>query len=549
MHILKNTAVKQSTSKQQPGIEHLAGTWRRWFWKPLWLLLFGIHTVAYGQDKMKVSYRGEHLESDVIDGEPCARLTGDVVFGLEKCTIQADHAIYYDKKNLIEAQGHVTIMHEDGSIIIADQLIYDDEHHLAKLRGHVIYQSDTTTFYTDHFDYDMETKQGHFVQGGKLVEGGNTLTSESGQYNDTDKAATFHQKVTLDNEEYTVQCDTMHYNSVTKIAQFEGPTSIVSKDGQHTLTAHEGGEYNTNSQQSTFLQNKIDTEAYTLYGDLFRADKAKEIYTATGHVNLIVKEDDVTIVGDYGHYEKAKGTAKVYGNTLMTKILEEDTLYLSADTFVATESQPGNDNPDHTMVRAYHNVKIYKEDLQGKADAMVYQGADAAIYFHGDPIFWSHKNQLTADAMHILLQDKKFHEMHMNTHAFVVSEDEKGNYNQLQGRDMIAFFKNNKIDSIEIDGNAESIYFVIDNDGQLQGMNHLRCGKMHIDMEAEDIAGITFQLKPVGEFFPPHKIVAAAKKLKHFKWRYSERPTKREVVEHGYGTEKAYQDFKINKNP
>ncbi len=502
--------------------------------------------MAYAQDKMKVHLRAEQLEGDMIDGEPCKKLMGNVVIALEQFTIHADQAIYYDKRKLIEAQGHVKIIHEDGSMMLADRLLYEEEHHLAKLRSHVVYRSDATTFYTDHFDYDMETKQGHFVQGGKLIEGDNVVTSEYGQYNALDKTAIFDEKVKLANQDYTLQCDTLYYNAITKIAQFKGPTKITSKDGKQTLTTHVGGEYNTSNQQSTFAQSKVETDAYTLHGDLLRADKAAETYMAIGHVKLVAKEDDVIISGDYGEYQKEQGTAKVYGNALMTKILEEDPLYLAADTFVATENKSSNGSNNST-VRAYHNVKLYKEDFQGKADTMVYQGADSTIDFYGDPIFWSNTSQLTADSVHILFQSKKFHEMHLNTHAFVASEDATGNYNQLQGRSMIAFFKGNKIDAIEIDGNAESVYFVVDGNGQLQGMNHLRCSQIRIDMEEDAIAGITFRRNPIGTFYPPHKIVEEAKALAHFNWRITERPTKQEVVAHGYGMQRAYEKFKLNQ--
>ena len=545
MLISKDIAVKQRTSKQPPSMPYPEVMGRIGAWKLLCLLMLGVYAVAYGQDETKVKFNAEHLESAVINDEPCKKLLDNVVFNLEQLTIQADTAIYYDKRKLIEAEGHVKIIHEDGSTIVADQLIYEEETQLAKLRGHVVYQSGATTFYTDHFDYDIETKQGHFVQGGKLVEGDNVLTSEAGYYNDIDKAATFNQRVELVNQDYTLQCDTLHYNTVTKIAQFAGPTKITSKDGKQTLTTNEGGEYNTSNQQSTFVQSKVETEAYTLHGDLLRADKAEAMYTATGHVKLVAKEDDVIISGDHGQYQQEQGIAQVYGNTLMTKLLEEDTLYLSADTFVATENKSASDSSDNT-VRAYHNVKIYKEDFQGKADSMVYQGADSTLYFYGDPIFWSNESQLTADSVHVLLQDKAFNEMHMNTHAFVASEDDKGNFNQLQGRSMIAYFQENKIDHIEIDGNAESIYFFVDDNGKLQGMNHLRCSQMHIDMEEDAIARINFQLKPVGAFYPPHRITEEITRLDNFHWRISERPTKQEVVEHGYGTQQGYKAFKLN---
>lgn len=517
-------------------------------WQLVLLLLWWSYAAAYGEEKTKVNYNADHLEGGKIDGEPYVQLTDHAVFGLEKLTIYADTAIYYPEKNRIEAYGNVKMVHEDGSVITADELIYEEKQHLAKLRNQVVYKSEGTTFYTDHFDYNTKTKQGHFVQGGKLVEGKNVLMSDSGHYNDVDKAAAFYQNVELSNQDYVVQCDTLHYNTATKIAQFKGPTIITSQDGKNTLTTEEGGEYNTSNQQSTFKQSQVETETYILYGDLLRADEKEEVYLATGQVELVSKEDDVVISGDYAQYRKKEGVAEVYSNPLMTKLLGEDTLYLSADTFVVTEAkQP--DGSTHNTVQAYHNVKIYKEDLQGKADSMVYKEAEDKVYFYGSPIFWSNNNQLTAETACILLQDKAFHTMHMDTNAFVASEDVLGNYNQLQGRNMIAYFKDNKLDYIEIDGNAESIYFIIDDQKRLQGMNHLQCSHMRIEIDDDDITDINFEVKPVGAFYPPSKIIEEDKTLSHFQWRGSERPTQQEVVGHGYSEDPAYKQFKFNTQP
>jgi lipopolysaccharide export system protein LptA len=508
------------------------------YWGYLFIVLLSACAQAHAQDRVKMGVKAEYLEGDIINGEPCTRLTNNVVLDLEKCTIKADRAVHYKDRELIEAQGHVNIMYEDGATITAEQLLYDAKTHLAKLRSHVIYKSDDITFYTDHFDYDTETKQGHFLEGGRLVEGDNTLTSVYGQYNSLDRTAIFGQEVVLTNQDYTLQCDRLRYNTATKIAQFAGATKITSRDGKHTLTTHEEGEYNTSSQQSTFAQSKLETDAYTLYGSLFNMDPAAEIYTVTGHIKLIGKEDEVIIVGDYGQYKKKEGTAEIYGNTLMTKVLEDDILYLSADTFVATEnrSADGRNRNTDIKVRACHHVKLYKEDFQGKADSMVYESASATIHFDGEPTFWSYENQLTADSAYIILKDKAFQEMHMDTNALVVSESAAGNYNQLRGSNMVAFFKKNRIDSVEIAGNAESIYFVVDDNSKLEGMHHIRCSQINILIKEETVAGITFQTNPVGVFYPPQKITEAASKLDTFRWRSGERPAKQEVIGRGYGT-------------
>ena len=507
----------------------------------------GSPALAYGEETEQLSYGADDLDGQkTVDGEPYIRLRNNVVFKFGDLTITANRASYfYEKRKLIEAEDNVKIVHKDGSVVVADRLIYNEETQLAQLRSHVVYKSDATTFYTDHLDYNTKSKEGHFVKGGKLVEGDNVLTSRRGSYNDQDKTAIFEQKVKLVSQDYIVRCDTLHYNTVTKVARFKGkPTRIRSRDGKQRLETSGWGEYNTDSGQSTFAQSKVETDQYIIEGALINADQAKEEYKITGHVRLFFKEDEVIVEGDHGEVYKKQGKAKIYGNALMTKLLKEEKLYISADAFLATEKKVKGGKSENT-VTASHNVKLYKEDFQGKADSMTYKETESRIYFHGDTVFWSKNNQLTAEEVYLLLQNKDLHELHMEKSVFLASKDELGNFNQLQGRDMVAYFQENKLSHIEIDGNAESIYFLLSDKKQLQGMNHLRCSHMRVEMEKNELSRIHFKTKPKGKFYPPHLIPEALKKLEHFNWRAGERPTRQEVVGHGYGTLPGYEAFKL----
>lgn len=510
------------------------------------LAMLSNYALASGEETQELGLSADELKGEVVDGELCTRLRGNVVFKLDDLTITADRALRYEKRKLLEAEGYVKIVHQDGSIVIAERLVYDDKAKLAQLRSHVVYKSGSMTFYTDHLDYNTKSKQGNFTGGGKLVEQGNVLTSKKGSYNDVDKAAKFEQQVKLVNREYMVECDILHYNTVTKVARFKGkPTRIRSRDNKQYLQTNEWGEYNTESKQSSLAQSKVETDQYIIEGGLINADQANEKYKVTGHVRLFFKEDDVVVEGDHGEVQKKQGKAKVYGNALMTKLLKEDKLYISADAFLATENK-GSGGKTENILKASKNVKLYKEDFQGKADSMVYKEAESKIYFEGDTIFWNNNNQLTADDVHLVLQNKALHEFHMETNVFLASEDGLGNFNQLQGRDMVAYFKKDKLDYIEIDGNAEGIYFVLNDEKQLQGMNHLRCSHIRVGIEEDKLANISFKTQPSADFYPTHLIPEELKKLANFDWRASERPTKQEVVAHGYGTQSGYKPFKLD---
>jgi lipopolysaccharide export system protein LptA len=100
---------------------------------------------------------------------------------------------------------------------------------------------------------------------------------------------------------------------------------------------------------------------------------------------------------------RKKGITKMYGNILMLNPMEQDTLYITADTLVAIDS----DDPKQKRLLAYHHVKMYKADLKGKCDSLVYHSSDSTIHFYGNPIMWSEKNQIVSDSMYAELKNNK----------------------------------------------------------------------------------------------------------------------------------------------
>ena len=501
--------------------------------------------LAQQQDKKKLSYRAEILTNGSRDGENFKKLIDNVVFEQEGITIYADTAYFFDQRNLAEAHGHVRIVSDDSSEITSDQLIYDGDSSLAQLRNNVVYTSDASSLHTNNLDYDASKKIAQFFEGGTLVQGNNTLSSRSGYYNEENKTATFHHKVELINPEYILRCDTMTYNTVTKIATFKGATKIISEDGS-VLTTNEGGKYNATTKKSTFTRSKIETSAYTLTAERIDSDKSSSVDSATGNVVLIAKENNVTIIGDRGLYWKESGKIKIYDNALMKKVFEDHTLYLSADTFLIREDTQGV-NTTNDVLFAYNHVKFYMEDLQGKADTMAYHANDSTIYFYNDPVFWNLDSQITADSIQVITKDKVIDQVHMNQNALIIEEDTLKNYNQLKGRKIVAYFKENKIDHINVAGNGESIYFLLDDDLKLMGMNHIKCSDMHIQMAHDTIATITVSGKPTGMFQPPHRITDENKRLENFRWRILERPTKKEVLGIHYDKKTLYEEFQFNK--
>jgi lipopolysaccharide export system protein LptA len=275
-------------------------------------------------------------------------------------------------------------------------------------------------------------------------------------------------------------------------------------------------------------------------GDQNFIDDARKLYRTEGNVVMVSKEENMIIYGDYGFYDKGRGISKVYGHSYVAKIGDDkDTLFLSADTLVSIEHK----NPKMKRLLAYKNVRIFKTDLQGRADSLAYFNADSTLFFYNKPVLWTNDNQMTADSIRILLKDKSVHKIYMTGNSFVVSEDSLKNFNQIKGRKMTANFNGKQIGNVVVEGNGESIYYALEQKLQkidsvsakkysvTAGMNKIICSNMRINFVKGKVDNISFYVKPDASFIPPHELKEEDKRLRGFIWRKSERPNRKSVVQ------------------
>ena len=477
------------------------------------------------QEKERVKLeRAEYLENGERNGERFDKLIGNVAFSQKQTRIFGDSAFFYRQKNLVEIFGRVRVLEGDSITITGKKLIYDGNTRIAQMRENVVYRDPSMRLTTEYLDYNMVDHLAYYYDNGRLVTENNVLTSIKGYYDTQARFASFKDSVILKNPDYTVEADTFQFNTVTEVAYFLGPTLITSRDGT-ILNAGEGGEYDTRQEISNFSGAEVETPKYILNGEELYGDKLKEFYTATTNVTLLSKDENVIISGDFGKYWKSDGLTKVYGNALMKKVFANDTLYLSADTLISIEDSI----PSKERLLAYNNVKIYKTDLQGKADSLSYRTADSLIYLYDDPVLWNEENQMEADTIYLLVANGEISKMFMDTKAFVTAATAEENFNQVKGRHMIAHFDVGKLNRVDVNGNGESVYFELEGDTLVMGMNSVICSNMKLLFEDQNITNIVFY-SPDGSFVPFHEIRPSDTKLEGFNWRIGERPTRNSVL-------------------
>ncbi|MEI7585304.1 OstA-like protein [Runella sp.] len=481
------------------------------------------------------------------DGTEIRRVVNKVIFRHKGALMYCDLAIHNVASNALEAYGHVKIVQGDTVTVTGDTLFYYGNSRLAKVSGKVVTLKDRKrTVTSNRIEYDMASGVAFYPDRGKTVDAENTLTSKQGYYDTRTKISTYYHDVKLVNKKYTLTTDTLVYNSLTKMADFRSPTKVVSKDG--TVIA-KNGSYNTETGESVFrTRTTIDNPDYTLTGDSLSFDNLNKKGFAKGNVELVSKNDETILNGDFGQYNGKLGRSKVWGHALTRTVISKDTLFMTADTLYSIEIQGAkalptkkasknvidSDTSDAQKPRqliGYKNVLLYKKDLQSKCDSLIYNSLDSTITFLKKPIIWSGKYQMEADSIVAQLINQKLRTMYLKAKSFVIAQDTLFNFNQVKGRRITAFFDDStRLERVFVEGNGESVYFAANEANKPMGMNRVECAKMTLNFKRNQVNRIQFVGQPDGRFIPPQGVKAEDKQLDGFNWRIKEKPTKTDVL-------------------
>jgi len=493
------------------------------------LLVIALVLVAFSADaQRRVRLKdADELRAGTRDNVQYQRLIGNVVFTHNETTIYCDSAHFYRRENSLEAFGNVRIVEGDSITITGNRLIYSGDDKVAKLRRNVVFTKlATATLYTNYLDYTRPTNIAYYYNGGRLVDSINVLTSRKGHYNANNNLASFRENVVVTNPDYTMYADSLQYNSRTKEIYFVTETTVINKDSSRAV--YQGGVYNTISKTSDLYEGVGESGDYTISGDSYDLDAIRNVGRVRGNVVMASKKENLIIYGQASDFYRAEGITKVYDKAFVTKLTDDsDSLFITADTLVSIDS----DDPAKKRILAYHNVKIYKRDLQGVADSLVYQAADSTIYFYKDPVLWTQGNQMTADSVSMLIENNTISKMYLIDNAFVISQDTLKNFNQIKGRTMTAEFANSQLHRVYVEGNGESLYFALDeNDMSFMGMNRIVCSSITIRFLDGKVNNLSFYVSPEARFIPPHELKKEEMRLRGFQWRGDRRPDRSQVV-------------------
>ena len=203
---------------------------------------------------------------------------------------------------------------------------------------------------------------------------------------------------------------------------------------------------------------------------------------------------------------------------------------VATDSAALVKAKAVSDTARTRIVLAYHKVKIFKSDLQTKADSAFYSYGDSIIRCYRNPMIWTQGSQLSADTIFLQLKNQKLDNMLLQHDGFIASTElDSSKFNQVRGKVLTGLFRDNKLWQMFVDGNAESIYYTVE-DSAYSGMNRSLSSRMRLEFQNNKLKEVTLIRKPEGKYYPLDKVNKDDEILKGFIWKPNERPKSKEEV-------------------
>lgn len=462
----------------------------------------------------------DYIERDKQTGKDWHRLLGNVSFLHNNVTLLCDSAHYLPDKNQVTAYSRVHIRQGDTLNLFSDYLFYDGRTEMALAKGNVELIDRETHLYTDTINYDVRNKIASYDDRGRMTNAQNTLTSIVGIYDVTHSLFHFKDSVKIVNPQYVMTADTMDYNTKTEISYFTGPSQLK---GDSLYLYSEKGWYDTKNDVTTLWKHAmIDNKKQIIHGDSLYFDNISGFGQSFRNVIIQDTANDLAVLGEYAWYFKEPEKFLVTDSAVFIQVSKTDSLFLHADTISSVTVTDTTSLP-YRLMKAYHGCRIFSKGLQAKCDSLIYSFQDSVIRLYNAPVIWSEENQLTADSMAVFTKNRQTDRLELFTSAFITSQIDSLRFNQIKGRSLTGYFKNNELFKIDIKGNGESIYYLLDGE-EIAGVNQSKCANIEAFIDHGKVTEIYEYQEPEGNIEPPDPKKPKKLRLEGFSWLSALRP-------------------------
>jgi len=240
-------------------------------------------------------------------------------------------------------------------------------------------------------------------------------------------------------------------------------------------------------------------------------------------------------------YEKSKG---IYRDSVATSrdstgiqpvdSLPAEGMIAPADSVVMTER--GDSIADSTVrriIRAYRNVRSYRNDFQTVCDSMAVLSEDSTIHLYIRPVLWNENNQITAQTIDIYTANQQITRAEFVGDPIMAEMIDTSAYNQVAGKTLEALFRDNEIYRVNAVGNGQTLYYTVDeNSGAVTEFMKIECADITFLIAERKVETIVWRGNPVYSIYAIEQVPPdMERRLKNFEWQGDRRPALEDVFD------------------
>ncbi len=489
------------------------------------------------------------------DNDSFMVVVGKVEFTKGPMLMFCDSAHYYPATESMNAYGNVRMEQGDTLFVYADELDYDGRPGVetatlyADPGKKVRLINRDVMLQTDIFIYDLHLDLGYYNVGGELTDKSNRLTSLEGEYVPSTKEANFYTNVHLNSRSQTdtldIYTDTLYYNTATHIAELYSPSSVINARG--TVYTRRG-VYDTDSNICTLYDRStvVTSQNQTLTADTIYYNRFAGYGEAFGNMELTDSAHSATVYGDYGYYNELADSSFVTGHAQIKEYSQGDTLYLHGryiKTFIeldtTTVTVDSILNPGDSIAKPvtaeridtchiaviYPRVRFFRSDMQGICDSMRFTQRDSTLRMFVSPIVWSEDRQIFGNIIELHMNDSTVDRARLPEFGFTAQHIEDVYYNQISGKEMTAYFVDNEMRHLDINGNVEIIMYPEESDSTINKIVTAESSFLAADFKGRTAERVKMWPQTTGTATPLFMARRSSFFLPKFKWYEGVRPT------------------------
>ncbi len=451
-----------------------------------------------------------------------------------KSQLVSRHGYYFVQKKEIYFKGNVLVTDPEFTMR-TDTMQFNTETQTVGFLAPTLISQRKSKIYTEGGFYDIENQFAEFDKNPQYEKDGQKGKAKKMRYSGSTKEYTLEGDAYIDDRDkgQKVQADVVRFNSETDATVLKGNAHF--QDSTRDIT---GAEIRYNSKVKDFQllgrgrlvdpPNIIEADSLNFndelgsglaLGSVIFQDTVNNYTILSYRMDYNKKTEYLNAFGGFG----ADGAA---GRPMMKNLMEGDTLFMSADTLISYKPDSASTN---RLLIAHRDVRIFKSDLQAVCDSLSFSSADSIFWFFKldsiqQPLLWSDTTQFSGDTIRLLLKNNKIDRLWLTKNAFVINSEEGILFNQIKGRNITTTFRDNEAKEMFVEGNAQAVYYALDDKGAYVGLNETACSEMRMFFDKKKLELIKFYAEPAGTFTPMSKAGKENKPLDGFLWEQKRRP-------------------------